>query len=231
MGTLAGDALLHLLPHALLPDHGASSEPHQEHLHRRAVWLGLAAAAAVMGFYFFEKLINIIQAWRSRRKLRAEKTGVGGEGEGGGRTPPRIVLEGHAVSDRVRGEPKCIQKYSSYCVEDLKAGEGRNNSLKLNNNSVAAAELQQNNNGEKVIISQHEVVHHGHSHAHSHLHSAPRNMSSVAWMVILGDGIHNLADGMAIGVAFASGTWSGVSTSVAVLCHELPHEIGQIWNY
>merc|ERR1712036_75390 len=51
-------------------------------------------------------------------------------------------------------------------------------------------------------------------------------MSSVAWMVILGDGIHNLADGMAIGVAFASGTWSGVSTSVAVLCHELPHEIG-----
>ena len=55
-------------------------------------------------------------------------------------------------------------------------------------------------------------------------------MSSVAWMVILGDGIHNLADGMAIGVAFASGTWSGVSTSVAVLCHELPHEIGQIWN-
>ena len=56
-------------------------------------------------------------------------------------------------------------------------------------------------------------------------------MSSVAWMVILGDGIHNLADGMAIGVAFASGTWSGVSTSVAVLCHELPHEIGQIWNF
>ena len=77
-----------------------------------------------------------------------------------------------------------------------------------------------------VIITQHEVHHHGHSHAHSHLHSAPRNMSSVAWMVILGDGIHNLADGMAIGVAFASGTWSGVSTSVAVLCHELPHEIG-----
>ena len=49
-----------------------------------------------------------------------------------------------------------------------------------------------------------QVVHHGHTHAHSHLHSTPRNLSSVAWMVILGDGIHNLADGMAIGVAFAS---------------------------
>ena len=77
------------------------------------------------------------------------------------------------------------------------------------------------------------------------MHSAPRTIASVAWMVssdqsessiltidqsqvILGDGIHNLADGMAIGVAFASGPWSGVSTSVAVLCHELPHEIGEL---
>ena len=150
---MAGDALLHLLPHALLPDHGGSlGGVHEENLHRRAVWLGLVAGAAVMGFYFFEKMINVIQAWHSRRKLRVEKTGSG-EGEGGGRTPPRIVIEGHEVSDRVRGEPKCIQKYSSYCVDDLKPGEVR----KINNNSVAAAEFQQNNNGEKVIISQHEV--------------------------------------------------------------------------
>lgn len=77
-----------------------------------------------------------------------------------------------------------------------------------------------------VIISHHEVVHHGHSHAHSHIHSAPDSISSVAWMVIFGDGIHNLADGLAIGAAFADGMWSGVSTSIAVLCHELPHEIG-----
>ena len=79
---------------------------------------------------------------------------------------------------------------------------------------------------ETVIITQHEVHHHGHSHAHSHLHSAPKNISSVAWMVIFGDGIHNLADGLAIGAAFGDGYMSGFSTSIAVLCHELPHEIG-----
>ena len=78
-----------------------------------------------------------------------------------------------------------------------------------------------------VIISQHEVVHHGHSHAHSHLHYDPKNISSVAWMVIKGDGVHSLADGLAIGVAFASGFMSGVSTSVAVLSHELPHVKGK----
>ena len=44
--------------------------------------------------------------------------------------------------------------------------------------------------------------------------------------VICGDGIHNLADGLAIGAAFADGYMSGLSTSLAILCHELPHEIG-----
>ena len=45
-------------------------------------------------------------------------------------------------------------------------------------------------------------------------------------MVIFGDGIHNMADGLAIGAAFADGYMSGFSTSLAVLFHELPHEIG-----
>jgi hypothetical protein len=46
-------------------------------------------------------------------------------------------------------------------------------------------------------------------------------------MVIMGDGVHNLAGGLAIGVAFASGFMSGVSTSAAVLSDELTHEIGE----
>ena len=45
-------------------------------------------------------------------------------------------------------------------------------------------------------------------------------------MVILGDGIHNFCDGAAIGAAFAASTTVGFSTSIAVICHELPHEIG-----
>ncbi|KAJ2939303.1 hypothetical protein O0L34_g13400 [Tuta absoluta] len=77
-----------------------------------------------------------------------------------------------------------------------------------------------------VILREHSRAHHGHSHAHGHVHAPPSSIASVAWMVIMGDGLHNFTDGMAIGAAFASDIAGGFSTAIAVLCHELPHELG-----
>ncbi len=51
-------------------------------------------------------------------------------------------------------------------------------------------------------------------------------LSPVAFMVVLGDGLHNLTDGMAIGAAFGMDPVTGMATAFAVLCHELPHELG-----
>ena len=58
--------------------------------------------------------------------------------------------------------------------------------------------------------------------------SEKRVIATVAWMIIIGDGLHNFIDGLAIGASFSGSVVMGISTSLAVICEELPHELGKV---
>ncbi|KAL1261784.1 hypothetical protein QQF64_007049 [Cirrhinus molitorella] len=52
------------------------------------------------------------------------------------------------------------------------------------------------------------------------------NVKTVAWMISLSDALHNFIDGLAIGASFTVSILSGFSTSIAIVCEEFPHELG-----
>ncbi|XP_072760446.1 zinc transporter foi isoform X4 [Anoplolepis gracilipes] len=284
VGTLTGDALIHLLPHAMMPphhhehnEHYHEHDDHHHHLeesntllishmeqHSSNMWKGLVAMMALVLFFFTEKTLIILAEWRKRRQRRDKLP-----------TRVRVMRESDGPNSNVVGEKLCKHKYSSYpyCYGEIAAETQDNHhnrqinhherppiieeekplTSNCNSTKIVTNDMEKKpkdewrlddsiNNAKKnadganvslnesesytVIIREHETKHHGHSHSHGHVHSAPESMSSVAWMVVMGDGLHNFTDGMAIGAAFSANISGGFSTAIAVLCHELPHELG-----
>lgn len=72
VGTLAGDALLHLLPHAMSPGNEGHSHSsigdHDENM-----WKGFTAMIGLMFFFVMERVILFVARWRKRRQLRQVK--------------------------------------------------------------------------------------------------------------------------------------------------------------
>ncbi|XP_066488439.1 metal cation symporter ZIP8 [Tiliqua scincoides] len=52
------------------------------------------------------------------------------------------------------------------------------------------------------------------------------DIGTIAWMITLSDALHNFIDGLAIGASFTLSLLQGISTSIAILCEEFPHELG-----
>lgn len=53
-------------------------------------------------------------------------------------------------------------------------------------------------------------------------------IAPMAWMILLGDSIHNFMDGMAIAVGFTESPTVGVAICLCILFEELPHELGNL---
>ena len=66
--------------------------------------------------------------------------------------------------------------------------------------------------------------HHGTLHAHHHAEQAPA--PPLATINLLGDALHNLIDGVLIAASYLTSPTLGAATTLAVLLHEIPQELG-----
>ena len=175
VGTLAGDALLHLIPHAFIEGANLAAEikvskDQRLRQHYSQVWRAMFVLAGIYMFFIVEQFM----------KLKGTLCG-GNE-------------HGHAHN------------------HDVPMVDATENATEAGSDDKDDDSVEQEG--------------HGHSHGGNKAITGETKVASVAWMVIVGDGFHNFSDGLAVGAAFSASISSGVSTTIAIFCHELPHELG-----
>uniref|UniRef100_A0A672IZQ5 Zinc transporter ZIP4/12 EF-hand domain-containing protein n=1 Tax=Salarias fasciatus TaxID=181472 RepID=A0A672IZQ5_SALFA len=175
VGSLSGDALLHLVPALGLHSHeGEHSHSHDEV--PDYVYKMLVAVAAVYLFYLMEMIFCLITYKDHGHQYQLDH---------GNDSDPH-----HCDHGRV------LEMYQQERAEKKKS------------QSASRAELTTT-----VLMTEASLF-------------VSTGMRMLPLMITIGDGIHNFADGLAIGAAFSVSWKSGLATSLAVLCHELPHELG-----
>ncbi len=80
------------------------------------------------------------------------------------------------------------------------------------------------------LLEKAELYRHGHHHegdGHHHHHDFDAGQAGRGgWSVLVGDSIHNFCDGIIIAAAFLADTQLGLVTSLAIIAHEIPQEVG-----
>ncbi|XP_067656109.1 metal cation symporter ZIP14-like [Haliotis asinina] len=67
-----------------------------------------------------------------------------------------------------------------------------------------------------------------HSNEQNPIKKEKKEVQTVAWIMLLGDAMHKAVDGLAVGAAYSKSIKTGLSLSIAILCEEIPHELGDV---
>ncbi|XP_064634147.1 metal cation symporter ZIP14-like isoform X2 [Lineus longissimus] len=237
VGTLAGSALLFLIPDAL----GLLEIEEKYHKNGTEYTPFVLRASVVLGgiylFFLTERIMKIIMDWREVRDVMcvrkqgqkiedlnnlpicSVRTHTDVEYDPEKKIPPNIGQSscGLPRTDSVTDELGKYDNNASNQGDD----EGTTN-LFLPKKAYITDEEEMKDlavsvNGVRTETPVSET---------RQKRKEKKHIAPVAWMIIFGDALHNFIDGLSIGAAFSTNIMAGVSVSVAVLCEEFPHELG-----
>lgn len=79
---------------------------------------------------------------------------------------------------------------------------------------------------EKLVIWRHCHTHECEVHGSDTHRVEEAQRKASGYLILVGDGIHNMVDGVLIAAAFLTDIQLGIITGIAVIAHEVPQEVG-----
>ncbi len=71
------------------------------------------------------------------------------------------------------------------------------------------------------------VLHwHHHESSQAELEEHENKIGHLGKLILVSDGLHNFLDGIIIGISYLASTEIGITTTIAIILHEIPQEIG-----
>ncbi|CAL1296546.1 unnamed protein product [Larinioides sclopetarius] len=200
-GGLLGDAFLHLIPHALLA-HSSTGDSHSHsHGGEESDVHGhdLSVGLGVLG--------GIVVFLMVEKFVRIVK---GSHGHSHSHSESPVKETAKVEKDRTSLKDEGDKKSSE--SEEDKSAEGE-----LEKKSCCDKESCECKNEEKDSDDSSSVV----------TNKEPEEDIMVAgYLNLVADFMHNFTDGLAVGASYIAGSGIGLITTMTILLHEVPHEIG-----
>nr|VZI28255.1 unnamed protein product [Spirometra erinaceieuropaei] len=213
-GGLLGDAFLHLIPHALTPhshsDDVETREHGKEHGHAHLsehTTVPLWVIGGIFGFLCIDKLLRFLNSGGHHKHshtmdVHAKSSGV--------KDAVHIdTTKQKSISGDEKGKKK---KKSNGSKKDGQAGD---NEKKTSTKNKPATELK-----------DHKEERQNNTAKQSKKKKERSGLLAAGYLNLAADFTHNFTDGIAIAGSFLAGRNIGWVTSLTVLIHELPHEVG-----
>lgn len=208
-GGLLGDAFLHLIPHALHPhshgdedhhhDHHHDEHDHHGHDHSATTSVGLWVLAGIVAFLAVEKFVRYAKGedGHHHHHHHVEKKEEESKTKEIKQEKAEESQEEEQKSQDEGSEPGSGEEDSKVRKRKNKKGEG--------DQKKDEGETKKDENAEE---------------------EPEEGMKVAGYLNLAADFTHNFTDGLAIGASFLGGQSLGIITTLTILLHEVPHEIG-----